>query len=143
MKAACLMGAAARRALWLRRSAEAIVGDEVWKMTTRQDGGGKAGGCDLNKRLRKYQSSPGNPPHRKPPSPKRCYAGSTLGILSCEGNGRMSLHVSVLQMAGCSIDCPRPSIYSLWSLSGLSELRRALSCWTCRCYVMRVMRPTI
>lgn len=39
------MGAAARRALWLRRSAEAIVGDEVWI----KDGGGKMAECEFKK----------------------------------------------------------------------------------------------
>jgi hypothetical protein len=34
------MGAAARRALWLRRSAEAIVDDDVWRMGYTSDGGG-------------------------------------------------------------------------------------------------------
>lgn len=107
-----------------------------------------AGGCDLNKRLRKYQSSPGNPPHRKPPSPKRCYGGWSLGILSCEGNGRMSLHVFVLLAAECSTGC----LLSIGSLiveclrtSDPSRLRtvhsRALSSWTYGYYVIARHAP--
>jgi hypothetical protein len=83
------MGAAARRALWLRRSAEAIVGDEVWRMGYTSRWRRMAGGNVFKKLSAVELGTSSSKPHGRPNLLRmRCYTGSSLGIPSCEGNIR-------------------------------------------------------
>lgn len=105
------MGAAARRALWLRRSAEAIVGDEVWRMGYTSRCRRMAGGKVFKKLSAVELGSSSSKPHGRPNLLRmRCYAGSSLGTPSCEGksDNRYTFWVlSVIKIR--SIDCYGPS----------------------------------